>query len=607
MSKWLWVLFPAFVALGWVGLRAWRGRLPSRAKLNAVCSVVLLLYLLLTAGLGLFWVSNQHLPVFDWHYLSGYVLLVVLAVHLAFNARALWRHLRAPPPPAPNAPAQGVRRHALMGGLGALGLSGALGLGYLLGLRHGRTEVKLVVGGYCPDAAPDRLALVEAFHAHSSHSRAGLIRKAPGLYWGMAPPPFKPAQTPGVTVVALPPPRGLAAGGELFSLEGLSTLLWHTAGISAESAGIALRTAPSSGALFSSEFYVAVRALPGLAAGLWHYRPQGHGLVRIGTQATPDGALLPAEAQAAVIATAVWRRTGHKYGDRCLRYVLADLGHALENLCQVAAALGAGATLSGAFDESVLARLLQVDEREEGVLAHVLLHAGPVQLRQLPPALLPAPIADDLGIGITGTLHQAASLRGAPRWEARPAATAPAGVEPLPLVAARRSRRRGGGSPMAAASLRTLLQAATGAPARVSAAVRVRVLGLAVEGLEASAWRWNAAAGQPEPVGALGPDARRRARAAALDQDVAGDAAVVFVLSIDRARFAADPAGAARGYRHAFIEAGVVGERLYLAGQSLGLGVCGVGAFFDDETAALAGIDPAREWVVHLVAVGATG
>ena len=52
---------------------------------------------------------------------------------------------------------------------------------------------------------------------------------------------------------------------------------------------------------------------------------------------------------------------------------------------------------------------------------------------------------------------------------------------------------------------------------------------------------------------------------------------------------------------------GLVGERLYLAGQSLGLGVCGVGAFFDDETAALAGIDPAREWVVHLVAVGATG
>ena len=607
MSKWLWVLFPAFVALGWVGLRAWRGRLPSRAKLNAVFSVVLLLYLLLTAGLGLFWVSNQHLPVFDWHYLSGYVLLVVLAVHLAFNARALWRHLRAPPPRAPTAPEKGARRFALLGGLGALGLSGALGLGYLLGLRHGRTEVKLVVGGAGPDAAPDRLALVEAFHAHSSHSRAGLIRKAPGLYWGLAPPPFKPVQTPGVTVVPLPPPARSAAGSDLFSLEGLSTLLWHTAGISAESAGIALRTAPSSGALFSSEFYVAVRALPGLPAGLWHYRPQGHGLARIGPQAAPDAALLPAEALAAVIATAVWRRTGHKYGDRCLRYVLADLGHALENLCQVAAALGAGTTLSGAFDESVLARLLQVDEREEGVLAQVLLHAGPVQLRQLPPALLPAPITDDLGIGITGTLHQAASLRGAPHWAAHTVAAAQVEGDPLPLIAARRSRRRFRSRPIAASSLRTLLQAATGAQARISAAVRVRALSLAVEGQEASAWRWNAEAAQLELVGPLGADARARMRAAALDQDVAGDAAVVFVLSMNRARFAADPAGAARGYRHAFIEAGLVGERLYLSGQGLGLGVCGIGAFFDDETAALAGVDPAQEWVVHLVAVGATG
>jgi nitroreductase len=141
----------------------------------------------------------------------------------------------------------------------------------------------------------------------------------------------------------------------------------------------------------------------------------------------------------------------------------------------------------------------------------------------------------------------------------------------------------------------------------MSAAVRVRALSLAVEGLEASAWRWNAAAAQLEPVGPLGADARARMRAAALDQEVAGDAAVVFVLSMNRARFAAGPAGAARGDRHAFIEAGLVGERLYLSGQALGLGVCGIGAFFDDETAALAGVDPAQEWVVHLVAVGAIG
>jgi nitroreductase len=71
-----------------------------------------------------------------------------------------------------------------------------------------------------------------------------------------------------------------------------------------------------------------------------------------------------------------------------------------------------------------------------------------------------------------------------------------------------------------------------------------------------------------------------------------------------RAVFAADPLGPARGYRHAFLEAGMVGERVYLAAGALGLGACAVGAFHDDEAAALVGVDPAREWVVHFAALG---
>ena len=84
-----------------------------------------------------------------------------------------------------------------------------------------------------------------------------------------------------------------------------------------------------------------------------------------------------------------------------------------------------------------------------------------------------------------------------------------------------------------------------------------------------------------------------------------GDAAAVFVLAIDRAAFAADPLGPARGYRHAFLEAGLVGERIYLEAAARGLGACAVGAFYDDEAAALVGVDPAREWVVHFAALGA--
>ena len=64
------------------------------------------------------------------------------------------------------------------------------------------------------------------------------------------------------------------------------------------------------------------------------------------------------------------------------------------------------------------------------------------------------------------------------------------------------------------------------------------------------------------------------------------------------------PSGPARGYRHAFLEAGLVGERIYIEAGARGLGVCAVGAFYDAEAAALVAIDPDHEWVVHFAALG---
>jgi hypothetical protein len=73
----------------------------------------------------------------------------------------------------------------------------------------------------------------------------------------------------------------------------------------------------------------------------------------------------------------------------------------------------------------------------------------------------------------------------------------------------------------------------------------------------------------------------------------------VFAPSIDRAALAADPLGPARGYRHAFLDAGLVGERIYLEA-----GARGLGAFYDDEAAAAVAVDTAPEWVVHFAALG---
>jgi SagB-type dehydrogenase family enzyme len=616
MPKLLWVGLPLLIAAGVLAVQVLRGRTPSRHAVNVVASVLLLVYVATTAGLGIYWVANQQLPVFDWHYLFGYGTVLLVALHLVFNLPIVWRFFArrrgAPAAGAKASGSPGARRKLLA----ALGVAAATGAAFVLGLRGGRSELEIGLPGSAtgPSAGDSALALIERFHAVTSHSRAGVFTRAPTVDWGDAPPPFKPA---GANLLRLPPPG--VARTTPFDLGALADILWHTVGVTESRGGLHLRASPSSGALFSTELYVAVRSLPGLAPGLWHYDPQSHALSSLGDAAA--GALVDASADGPlraapvlVVATAVFRRTGRKYGDRSYRYLLADLGHALENLRVAAGALGVATRFVAAFDEARTARALGVDESEEGVLAMVAL--GPTTART---AALVAPIASTspprwaaasraasgAALGVTAAVHAATSLRAAaaPSAIALPPAS-PAEADWLQVLARRRSVRRYAAAPLP-------LQALAGVLARMvviegpllSSAVRVNLVVHHVAGLAPGAYRYEPAGHALVPQRA--PAASRSvSRAAGLDQDVIGDAAVVFVLSIDRAAFADDPLGPARGYRHAFIEAGLVGERVYLEAGARGLAACGVGAFYDDEASALVGVDPAREWVVHFAALG---
>ena len=59
-----------------------------------------------------------------------------------------------------------------------------------------------------------------------------------------------------------------------------------------------------------------------------------------------------------------------------------------------------------------------------------------------------------------------------------------------------------------------------------------------------------------------------------------------------------------RAYRYIYLDAGHIAQNLYLSAEALGLGVCGIGAFIDDEVAELIGIDETKEIVLYLAAVG---
>jgi len=77
--------------------------------------------------------------------------------------------------------------------------------------------------------------------------------------------------------------------------------------------------------------------------------------------------------------------------------------------------------------------------------------------------------------------------------------------------------------------------------------------------------------------------------------------ATVFVLTIARAGFTQDPAGAARGYCHTFLEVGMIGERLCLkAVRAVPEALLPTDAD-TDEAAALVGLPDALASTVHFV------
>jgi SagB-type dehydrogenase family enzyme len=97
-------------------------------------------------------------------------------------------------------------------------------------------------------------------------------------------------------------------------------------------------------------------------------------------------------------------------------------------------------------------------------------------------------------------------------------------------------------------------------------------------------------------------DFRREVFQAALSQEMILRTGLVLVLTglYERVRWK----HVDRSYRYLLLEAGHLGQNVYLAATALGLGPCGIGAFFDDDLNRLLGVDGRDEAVVYLLAVG---
>ena len=382
----------------------------------------------------------------------------------------------------------------------------------------------------------------------------------------------------------------------------LSGLLYYSASISASKQTTsgqryALRVNPSSGNLHPTEFHFTC------PNGLYHYRVSSHMLEQ---RATGDYGRLQ------FLLTSIAWREAWKYQSRAYRYCLHDVGHAWQSLALAAQAMGCDATAVGNFDDDSVARRYCLADDEWPMLA-VEIRGAPEfpQARngewfggipnKLSTDVIRYPLIEEMHAATKKSGH--ALTRAATGWPAK--TTAPLCSPNLGFGEIARRRRsaldfRGGAESISRHQLLTLLDLAT-RPLEADCApesyIQLYLYVHRVSDLAPGVYQYLPEEARLELV--RSGDQRAAAAALSLGQDLAGNSCVTFSMIGDLGR--AGEVHGDRGYRYVHFQAGAIGQRLYVAAESLGFQSTGIGAFFDDSVHEYLGIAPdsGRQVVYH--------
>jgi len=162
----------------------------------------------------------------------------------------------------------------------------------------------------------------------------------------------------------------------------LSQILWAAQGITQKIEGPpsiwrgeqwveGLRTAPSAGALYPIELYIAVGEVKGLSQGVYKYNPQQHAIIKVlegDKRVDISNAALKQSCirrgAVTIIIFGVYKRTAFKYGKRAERYVQIESGAVCQNIYLQSYALNLGTVFVGAFKDDALKYTLKIPEDE---------------------------------------------------------------------------------------------------------------------------------------------------------------------------------------------------------------------------------------------------
>ena len=227
------------------------------------------------------------------------------------------------------------------------------------------------------------------YHRQSSLGLRALVSDL--VDWGRRPAPYlRVGDAEVVTLPAVGVPPAMSVVQALEQRRSLreyadramtaEELAWVIHGATGITSAQGYRTAPSAGALYPLETYVAVSRVEGIDQGLYHVDVRAQALepVRSGSVA---GDLMVAglgqdflrTAPAVLIITGMFQRSRWKYRERHYRYVCWEGGHLAQNVYLAAEAAGLGACMVGAFLDGMVNDLVRVDGRREAALGLIAL------------------------------------------------------------------------------------------------------------------------------------------------------------------------------------------------------------------------------------------
>lgn len=498
---------------------------------------------------------------------------------------------------------------------------------------------------------PDQpISIAQYYHERTKYDPQTIASKSKGLDWSQQPHPFKEYKI-GQTFDLKPylSRQTVPQKGDFWRR--ISRILGCSYGLTAKIATMGsplyLRSAPSAGGLYPAEVYLISRGTEFLPAGLYSYQGQSHSLllfwesdVWTNLQSACFWNPVLENTDIALVTSAIFYRSAWRYEDRAYRRIFLDTGHLLGNIELSASINDYRAHLIGGFNDSQMNELLYLDSEKESVMTVITL-ADLLNIREnLPPSTTALPSATTtlypkIAEGeLLNSLHQATIIATDEKIEAnitpsnwedkynfpfclkvsvtsRPVNWGKDLIDLESTMLKRRSTRAYSGASLSLDELRALLhftyQPQDYADQNLDPNPDYFALDLletfiavsAVTGLEEGCYYYAPKAQELRQI--RFKNFRQELHYLCLGQDLGRDAAAVVFHTADLSKAVAKYGD--RVYRYLHADAGHLGQRLNLAAIHLGLGVSGIGGFFDDQVNEVLGI-PSDEAVIYITTLG---